>query len=70
MKLNDESDLKALYAGRNQQRYENGVNKMQYSNPSPTILKFTIINPPTTLANITIPWTVKFRKHSCSHNLR
>lgn len=39
IKLKDESERNALYAGRNQQRYENGVNKIVYKIPNPIIVK-------------------------------
>lgn len=55
IKLKDESDLKALYAGRNQQRYENGVNSKVYKIPNPIIEKSIIIIPPRIFDNITIP---------------
>lgn len=57
IKLNDESERNALYAGRNQQRYEKGVNNIAYSTPNPIMVKSSMITPPRTLTNISIPWT-------------
>lgn len=55
IKLKDESERNALYAGRNQHKYEKGVNSSVYKIPNPIILKSKNISPPSIFNNIMIP---------------
>lgn len=59
MKLNDESERKALYAGRYQHRKENGVNNKAYSIERPKVVKSALLNskikPPNVFTSITQP---------------
>lgn len=54
--------LKALYAGLNQHKNENGVNNIRYNIPRPNVenppLHKSKMNPPIILSIKTQPWTV------------